>query len=28
LFSAAGLQLESWQTDPDHRFALVVGKPV
>jgi len=28
LFSAAGLQLESWQTDPDHGFALVVGKPV
>ncbi len=28
LFSAAGLQLESWKTDPDHRFALVVGKPV
>jgi L-histidine N-alpha-methyltransferase len=28
LFSAAGLQLESWQTDSDNRFALVVGKPV
>ncbi len=28
LFSAAGLQLEAWKTDPDHRFALVVGKPV
>lgn len=28
LFSAAGLRLESWKTDPDHRFALVVAKPV
>jgi len=27
LFSAAGLRLESWQTDPEHRFALVVGGP-
>ena len=27
LFAAAGLRLESWQTDPEHRFALVVGGP-
>jgi L-histidine N-alpha-methyltransferase len=27
LFSAAGLRLESWTTDPGHRFALVVGGP-
>jgi L-histidine N-alpha-methyltransferase len=27
LFSAAGLRLESWKTDPQHRFALVVGGP-
>lgn len=27
LFSAAGLRLESWKTDPEHRFALVVGGP-
>jgi len=27
LFSAAGLRLESWTTDPEHRFALVVGGP-
>ena len=27
LFAAAGLRLESWQTDPDNRFALVVGAP-
>jgi L-histidine N-alpha-methyltransferase len=25
LFSAAGLRLKSWKTDPEHRFALVVG---
>ena len=28
LFSGAGLELESWQTDPEQRFALVVAKPV
>jgi L-histidine N-alpha-methyltransferase len=28
LFGAAGLRLESWKTDPDRRFALVVAKPV
>jgi len=27
LFAAAGLRLESWKTDPEHRFALVVGAP-
>jgi len=27
LFSAAGLRLESWTTDPGQRFALVVGGP-
>jgi L-histidine N-alpha-methyltransferase len=27
LFSQAGLRLESWTTDPEHRFALVVGAP-
>ena len=27
MFSAAGLRLESWTTDPEHRFALVVGGP-
>lgn len=25
LFTAAGLRLESWKTDAEHRFALVVG---
>jgi len=28
LFSTAGLRLESWKTDPERRFALVVAKPV
>jgi L-histidine Nalpha-methyltransferase len=28
LFSGAGLEMESWQTDPEQRFALVVAKPV
>jgi L-histidine N-alpha-methyltransferase len=28
LFSAAGLRLESWKTDPERRFVLVVAKPV
>ena len=28
LFFGAGLELESWQTDPEQRFALVVAKPV
>jgi len=28
LFAAAGLRLESWKTDPEHRFALVIGAPV
>jgi L-histidine Nalpha-methyltransferase len=28
LFAAAGLKLESWKTDAEHRFALVVGAPV
>jgi L-histidine N-alpha-methyltransferase len=27
LFAAAGLRLESWQTDAGNRFALVVGAP-
>ncbi|HEX9055401.1 MAG TPA: L-histidine N(alpha)-methyltransferase [Gemmatimonadales bacterium] len=27
LFAATGLRLESWKTDPEHRFALVVGAP-
>lgn len=27
LFHAAGLEVESWRTDADHRFALVVGRP-
>lgn len=27
MFSAAGLRLDSWTTDADHRFALVVGRP-
>jgi L-histidine N-alpha-methyltransferase len=27
MFSAAGLRLESWTTDPEQRFALVVGRP-
>jgi L-histidine Nalpha-methyltransferase len=28
LFSAAGLRLDAWQTDPERRFALAVGVPV
>jgi L-histidine N-alpha-methyltransferase len=28
LFSAAGLQVETWRSDPDSLFALVVGAPV
>jgi L-histidine N-alpha-methyltransferase len=27
LFAAAGLRIESWRTDPDGLFALVVGAP-
>jgi L-histidine N-alpha-methyltransferase len=27
LFSAAGLRLESWRTDAEQRFALIVGAP-
>ena len=27
LFAAAGLTLDSWRSDPGHRFALVVGAP-
>lgn len=27
LFAASKLRLESWKTDPEHRFALVVGAP-
>jgi hypothetical protein len=27
LFEAAGLEVESWRTDPDGLFGLVVGAP-